>query len=93
MLSQYTQHQVIGTYGQLKWVVLSGDTDESINPEAYDEAIIKLAFASALKKERRFSEANSEIDEVENSILPRLFDQATKEAPKGYIGNAKSTRW
>ena len=27
---------VIGTYGQLKWVALSGDSDESINPEEYD---------------------------------------------------------
>jgi len=87
---------VIGTYGQLKWVELTGDSDESINPEAFDEAIIKLAFASALKKERRFSEANSEIDEVENAqsgILPRLYGQATKESPKGYVGNVHTTRW
>lgn len=89
-------NKVIGVYGQLKWVELVDDADESINPEAFDEAIIKHAFASALKKERRFSEANSEIDEVENAnsgILPRLYNQATKESPKGYIGNVKSSRW
>lgn len=87
---------VIGVYGQLKWVELVDDADESINPEAFDEAIVKLAFASALKKERRFSEANSEVDEVENAnsgILPRLYNQATKESPKGYVGQVKSSRW
>jgi len=87
---------VIGVYGQLKWVDLVADGDKSINPEAFDEAIIKHAFASALKKERRFSEANSEIDEVENAqsgILPRLYNQATKESPKGYVGNVQSSRW
>jgi len=83
----------IGTYGQLKWVDLSADADESINPEVYDDAIVKLAFAMALKKERRFQEAKSEIDEVEGNILPRLFDQNQKDAPKGYIGTAPSTRW
>lgn len=88
-----TAGQVIGTYGQLKWVALSGDTDESINPDAYDEAIVKLAFADALKKERRFSEANSEIDDVENRMLPNLYDEETKSSPKGYIGNTQSTRF
>lgn len=88
-----TDGQIIGTYGNLKWVELSGDSDESINPEEYDEAIVKLAFASALKKERRFSEANAEVDEVENMILPRLYSEEMKESPKGYIGQVKSNRW
>lgn len=88
-----TAGQTIGTYGNLKWVELSGDSDESINPEEYDEAVVKLAFASALKKERRFSEANAEVDEVENGILPRLWKEEMNENPKGYIGQVKSNRW
>lgn len=86
-------NKVIGTYGNLKWVELSGDSDESINPEEYDEAIIKLAFASALKKERRFGEANAEVQEVEEGILPRLWQEEMNENPKGYIGQVKSNRW
>lgn len=89
-------NEVIGTYGQLKWVKLSSDTDESISPVAFDESIVKMAFAQALKKERRFSEANSEIDEVENpntGILARLHSNDTKQTPKGFVGVVKSTRW
>lgn len=88
-----TSGQIIGTYGNLKWVELSSDTDESINPEEYDECIIKLAFASALKKERRFGEANAEVQEVEEGILPRLWAEEMNENPKGYIGQVKSNRW
>ena len=86
-------NETIGLYGQLKWVTLSSDGDESINPEAFDEAIIRLAMADALKKERRFSEANSEVDEVINIVLPQLWSEDQKQDPKGYIGKAKSTRW
>lgn len=88
-----TAGQIIGTYGYLKWVELTGDSDESINDESYDESIVKLAFASALKKERRFSEANAEVQEVEEMILPRLWAEEMNENPKGYIGQLKSNRW
>lgn len=86
-------NEVIGLYGQLKWVELTSDSTESINPEAYDEAIIRLALADALKKERRFSEANSEEDSVVNTIIPELWSEDQKQDPKGYIGQARSTRW
>jgi len=87
-------NEEIGIYGQLKWVTLTSPSDEAItNSEDYDEAIVKLAFASALKKERRFAEANSEVEEVIQEILPRLYQQETKQAPQGYIGTQTSTRW
>lgn len=87
-------NEEIGTYGQLKWQTLVVDDDEALtNNEEYDEAIVKLAFALALKKERRFGEATSEIEEVINEILPRLYQQETKQDPQGYIGTQTSTRW
>jgi len=86
-------NEVIGIYGQLKWVDLTSDSTESINPEAYDEAIIRLALADALKKERRFSEANSETKEVTDVLIPSLWSEDQKQDPKGYIGQSRSTRW
>jgi len=93
----------IALWGIRKWVKLVSDGDEPITPSELDESIIKLALATCLQKERRYSEANAEISEVEapanprvpgsGGILARLKAKEEEEGPKGYIGKAKSTRW
>ena len=86
---------MLGIYGQLKWVELSGDSDEAIVPSSHDEAIIKMALASALRKERRYNEANSEVAEVEgqSGILTRFIEGEKDQKPKGYMGRIRSSRW
>jgi len=94
---------VIDLWGIRKWKKLVNDNDEAITPTELDEAIIKLALAICLQKERRYSEANAEIAEVEapanprvpgsGGILARLVTREENEGPKGYIGKAKSTRF
>lgn len=83
----------ISVFGQKKWTELTNDTDETISPEEIDESIVRMAFAFALQKERRFSEAQNQIQDVEENMLPRLKSNDEKEAPKGYMGQQKSTRW
>jgi len=93
----------LAIWGVRKWVKLVNDGDESILPSKFDEAIIKLALATCLQKERRYSEATAEIAEVETpanpkiegsgGILAKLSAREEDEGPKGYVGRAKSTRW
>ncbi len=83
----------IGVYGQLKWLDLADDADESITPEETDEAILKLAYAEALRKESRFDEATSLVSEVTQEILPRLLDNQSKTPPGGFVGTVKTSRW
>jgi len=86
--------RVLGVYGQLKWVKLTSDSMEAISPVSHDEAIIKLALASALRKERRYNEANSEVSEVEGQggVLARYATAEQNQKPKGYMGRVKSSR-
>jgi len=93
----------IDIWGIKKWTKLVNNDDESILPSEFDEPIIKLALATCLQKERRYSEAAAEIAEIEmpanpriegsGGILARLAAREEDEGPKGYIGKAKSTRF
>ncbi len=93
----------LAIWGIRKWVKLVNNDDEPITPSELDEPIIKLALATCLQKERRYSEAAAEIAEVETpddprvpgsgGILARLAAREEDEGPKGYIGRAKSSRW
>jgi len=93
----------IAVWGIRKWIKLVNNTDNPITPSELDEPIIKLALATCLQKERRYSEASAEIVEVEaprdskvpgsGGLLARLAAREEDEGPKGYIGRAKSTRW
>jgi hypothetical protein len=76
-------------FGIRKWLKLTADTDKPILPSEFDEAIIKLALATALQKERRYSEATFEIGEVEgaNGILAKIAEREDEET-KGHIGKA-----
>lgn len=68
----------------------------------FDEAIIKLALAICLQKERRYNEAMIEINEVEapanpnvpesGGILSRL-SRREDEGDLGFCGLVKSSRW
>lgn len=94
---------VLSVWGIRKWEKLVGDTDETITPREMDEAIIKLALATCLQKERRYGEASAEIAEVElpanpriensGGILARLSARSEDEGTKGHIGRAKLSRW
>jgi len=93
----------IDIWGIKKWVKLVNDADIPILPSEFDEAIIKLALATCLTKERRYDEARIEKVEVEEpsnpmiensgGILAKLGASEESEGPKGYYGTAKSTRW
>jgi len=93
----------ISIWGIKKWVKLVNDTDKPVLPSEFDEAIIKLALATCLQKERRYEEAAIERNEVEapetpgvegsGGILAKLGVREEMESHKGYIGKAKSTRW
>ncbi len=75
--------------------------DDSVLPSEFDEAVIKLSLATALKKEKRYDEAAVEIAEVETpanpnvpgsgGILAKLADQ--EEGKVGYIGRARSSKF
>lgn len=90
-----TDGEEIDVYGQLKWVKLSADEDESILPEDFDDAVVALAFSKLLKKERRTVEANNEITEQigAGGNLANLYDQLVDSRPKGFMGRARSSRW
>lgn len=93
----------IDIWGIRKWVKLVADADTTITPSELDEAIVKLALATCLQKERRYSEATAEIAEVETpanpripksgGILARIAEQEEEGGPKGFIGTAQSSRF
>ena len=86
-------------FGIQKWTKLVNDADELILPSEFDEAIIKLALATCLQKERRYDEATAERAEVEGvgtpgepgtgGLLWKLGEREAEEGPKEYIGKAK----
>ena len=93
----------IAIWGIRKWEKLTADSDTPILPSQFDEPIIKLALATCLQKERRYSEASLEISEVEapanpmiegsGGILAKLKAKEEAEGPKGYVGKAKHVRF
>lgn len=83
--------KTISVYGERKWVDLSDDDDEPITPEDLDEAISRIAFASCLRKAKRYDEAQAEMNEVmdpQMGILAELARQQSVGGQKGYIGTA-----
>lgn len=93
----------IDVWGYKRWVKLVANEDTPILPSEFDEAIIKLALATCLKKEGRYNEAQVEIAEVEapanpriegsGGMLAKLAAREEDQAPKGYIGRARSSRF
>lgn len=93
----------ITIWGIKKWVKLVNDGDEPVLPSEFDEAIVKLALATCLQKEKRYDEAAVEISEVETpanpnipnsgGILAKLGAREEMEGPVGYIGRAKHVKW
>lgn len=96
----------IDIWGVKKPVVLvtwKAAADDSVLPSEFDEPVIRLALASCLQKERRYSEAVAERVEVEapknpriegsGGLLARLVEQESEGDPVGYTGRAQSSRW
>lgn len=89
-------------FGIKKWVKLVLDTDTPILPSEFDGAIVKIALAICLQKERRYNEAVAEINEVEAPASPNIpesggilakLSNREDEGNLGFCGLAKSSRW
>lgn len=82
-------------YGIQRWKPLTDNTDEPLTPSDLDEAIVRVALATCLRKARRHDEARAELAEVigEGGILSRLFNQQQNEGPRGYGGKIKNVRF
>lgn len=88
--------KTMSLYGLRKWVKLVNTTDTPISPSEYDEAIVRIALATCLRKAKKYNEAKAELVEVLDprvGILQNLWEQENDEAPQGYGGEAQSTRW
>lgn len=83
-------------YGLRKWVKLVNGTDKPISPSEYDEAIVRIALATCLRKAKKYREAQAELLEVLDpnvGVLALLWQQEISEAPQGYAGEAQNARW
>lgn len=83
-------------FGLKGWQALSADTDTLITPTEFDEAIVQLALARALRKAKKYKEAQAEIVEVLDpnvGILAMLKADIENENDKGAGGTAQSSRW
>lgn len=88
--------KVMSLYGLKRWKPLDSDEDDPISPPEYDEAIVRIALAACLRKAKKYSEAKAELVEVldpQVGVLAMLWTQENDEAPQGYGGEAKSSRW
>jgi hypothetical protein len=88
--------KVISVYGERKWVNLVADADLPITPEDLDEAIVRIALASCLKKAKKYNEAQSELSDVldpEFGVIAQFARQQDVGGQKGYVGQARSTRF
>lgn len=87
----------ISIYGLKTWRKLLTDDDVAITPEeVYNEAIVRTALATALRKSKKYNEAKAELVEIfdpQVGVLALTFQQENDEAPKGYGGDALSSRW
>lgn len=91
-----TDGKTISVYGERKWVNLVNDDDEPITPVDLDEAIVRIALSTCLKKAKKMSEALAELQDVINSemgIIAQVARQQDVGGQKGYIGTAQSSRW
>lgn len=89
--------KVMSLYGLKTWRTLESDEDEPITPaEVYDEAIVRIALATCLRKAKRYNEAKAELVEILDprvGVLENLWEQENDESALGYGGEAKSSRW
>lgn len=91
-----TNGKTMSIYGVKGWKVLVNNTDVPVTPYECNEAIIRIALASALRKSKKYGEAKSELVEVLDpniGILAQIKNQIEAEAPQGYAGEAESSRW
>lgn len=86
----------ITLYGLKGWQKLVDDIDTPITPTEFDEAIVKLALTKALRKAKKYKEAQAEMAEVLDpnvGILTMLKSDIENENAKGAGGQAQSSRW
>lgn len=83
-------------FGLKGWQTLVNGTDTPVTPTEFDESIIKLAKASALRKSKKYKEAQAEMIEVldpQVGTLAILKADIENEGANGYGGEAQSSRW
>lgn len=83
-------------FGLKGWQKLESDTDTPITPTEFDEAIVQLALARALRKGKKYKEAQAEMVEVldpQVGSLAMLKSDIEDENAKGAGGTAQSSRW
>lgn len=88
--------KTMSIYGKKGWQTLVNTGDTPITPEELDEAIVRIALASALRKAKKYDEAKAELLEVLDpniGILAMFKNQIENDAPEGYGGEAQSSRW
>ena len=87
--------KVMSIYGLMRWVKLVNDADKPICPSEFDEAIVKLALSTCLRKSKKYNEANVEMMEVlnpEGGLLMNIWTQEQDEGPRGYGGVILTSR-
>lgn len=88
--------KTMSIYGKKGWQTLVGNTDEPITPPELDEAIVRIALASALRKAKKYNEAKAELLEVLDpnvGVLALFKNQILSEDSLGYGGEAQSSRF
>jgi hypothetical protein len=88
--------KILSLYGLKRWLPLVNDEDKPISPPEYDEAIVRIALASCLRKAKKYNEAKAELVEIldpQVGVLANLWAQENDENPQGYGGEAQSSRW
>ena len=88
--------KTMSIYGIKGWKELTMDGEDPITPVEFDEAIIRIALGSALRKSKKYNEAKAELLEVldpQVGILANIRDQIEAEGASGYGGEAVSSRW
>lgn len=91
-----TNGKTMSVYGVKAWKELVNNTDTPVTPPELNEAIIRVALASALRKAKKYNEAQAELNDVFDpniGLLVQIKNQIEAEAPQGYGGEAESSRW
>lgn len=93
-----TDGKTMSLYGRKGWRKLSEltDDDEPVSPTEFDEPIVRLALAACLRKAKKYDQARAEALEVLDpnvGLLAMLKMEFEEEAPKGYGGEAQSSRF
>ncbi len=83
-------------YGLKGWQELVNNADTPVTPTEFDDSIIRLAKAAALRKSKKYREAQAELVEVldpQVGSLALLKNEIENEGAVGYGGEAQSSRW